>query len=188
MYNFNDYKLQKNPIAEIVYVKKMYEEQLEKVNKETYVKNLMYADYVAKVKNNRSRYDMFNNLFTDAQKQINKKKKSERKELALLEELVREDFLNDDKNFKLVNIISGGYEGYWSIEFEFYDQKFYISIPRMDSINVNNFAYAHDGKFCFYVQESEHSWFCKGSSYRTEDVAKCIKEYFNLDADESQEV
>ena len=184
MYNFNDYKLQKNPIVEIEYVKKMYEEQLEKVNKETYVKNLMYADYVAKVKNNMSRYDIFNNLFADAQKQINKKKKSERTELALLERLIREDFLNDDKNFKLVNIISGGYEGYyWNIEFEFHDKKFYISIPRMDSININNFSHAHEGKFCFYVQESEYSWYCKGSSYRIKDVAKCIREYFNLDTD-----
>lgn len=112
MYDFNEF-YKPNPIAEISYAKKMYKEQLEKVNKETYVKTLMYADYVAKVKNNMSRYDTFNNLFADAQKQINKKKKSEKTELALLERLIREDFLNDDKNFKLVNIISGGCEGYY---------------------------------------------------------------------------
>ena len=186
MYNFNEF-YEPNPIAEISYVKKMYKEQLEKVNKETYIKNLMYADYVAKVKNNMSRYDTFNNLFADAQKQINKKKKSEKTELALLERLIREDFLNDDKNFKLVNIIRGGYEGYyWSIEFEFYDQKFYISIPRMDSIDTNNFLHAHEGKFCFYVKESEYSWFCKESSYRIEDVAKYIRDYFNLDVDKHE--
>ena len=184
---FNCYDWQTNPVAEITRVKKMYEEQLVKVNNETYIKDLLYADYVAKVKSNRSRYDMFSKLFYDAQKQVDKKKKSERKELALLEGFIREDFLNDDKNFKLTGMIMGGYEGYyWNIEFEFHDKKFYISIPAMDRINIDNFKFAHDGKFCFYVKESECSWYCKGSSYKIADVAKCIKEYFNLDADKHE--
>ena len=183
MYDF--YK--PNPVFEIARVSKMYEEQLEKVNKEEYIKDLLFADYVDKVKANRSRYDMFTKLFRDAQKQIDKKKKSERKELALLLDFVKEDFLSNDDRFELISMISGGYEGYyWDLYFKLDEQEFYISIPVMNNINVDNFKCAHNGMFCFYIKDNEYSSHCEKSSYRIEDIANAIKEYFNLDADKHE--
>lgn len=179
---FDDYR--KITVADIEYVKNLYDAQVLKIKQEEYMKDLLYADYVSKVKSNTSRYDLFPGLFRAAQSQVNKKKKSERKDLAMLEELIREDFLNDDKNFKLVDIVCCGYEGYcWNVNFEFHGQEFYISIPQMDKIHIDNFKFANDGKFCFYIEESPRHWFCKGSGYDIKHVAKCIREYFKLDID-----
>ena len=35
--------------------------------------------------------------------------------------------------------------------------------------------------FVFSIQESEHCWSTKKMSYKIEDIAECIKEYFELD-------
>lgn len=174
-------------VEEIKYAESMYKLQIHKVKQEEYVKDLMFADYVEKVKRNRSRYDMFFNLFVDAQSQTGKKKKSERKELAMLEGFLREDFFNDDKRFKVDHLVRGGYEGYyWDVYFkfdseEFKDKMFYLAIPMMDNINVKNFNSAHEGQFAFYIQESLFVWTAKASSYTIEDIADYIKEYFKVD-------
>lgn len=184
---FNCYDWQTNPVFEIARVSKMYEEQLEKVSKEEYIRDLLFADYVDKVKANMSRYDMFTNLFRDAQKQIDKKKKSERKELALLLDFVKEDFLSNDDRFELTSMISGGYECYyWDLYFKLNEQEFYITIPVTNNINVDNFKWAHNGMFCFYIKDSEYSSHCEKASYRIKDIADAIKEYFNLDADKHE--
>ena len=57
MYDFYDYKKQ-DPIADIEYVRGMYEAQVHKVEQEEYMKNLLFADFVRKVKKNTSRYDL----------------------------------------------------------------------------------------------------------------------------------
>lgn len=118
MYDFYDYK-KENPIAEIEYVKGMYEAQIHKVKQEEYMKDLLFADYVRKVRSNRSRYDYIEAVIKEAQNQIDKKKKKEREQLFVLENFIREDFFDNDKSFKIVKIIQGGYEGYyWNVELE----------------------------------------------------------------------
>jgi hypothetical protein len=181
MYNFYDddnYGF----IKDIEYVKGMYEAQVHKVKQEEYMKDLLFADYVRKVKNHISRYDLIEKVFLEAHNQIGKKKKKEREQLTTIEEFVRDDFLNNDKSFKITNIISGGYDSYyWQVQFEGYGQKFAIIIPNMNRINVNNIKSAYDGMFVFEIQESEYCWSVKKTSYKIEDVAKYIKEYFQLD-------
>lgn len=181
MYDFYDYK-KENPIAEIEYVKGMYEAQVHKVKQEEYMKDLLFADYVRKVRSHKSRYDCMENLFREARGQIGKKKKKEREQLSIIEEFIKEDFLSKCYLFKLTNIISGGYEGYyWSVEFEGFGQTFYIYIPNMNQINIKNIKAAHDGMFVFAVRDSSCSTSVKKMSYKIEDVAECIKEYFELD-------
>lgn len=181
MKDFYDY-MEEDPIAKIEYSKGLYNDQVHKVEKEEYIKNLLFADYVRKVRSHRSRYDLMKNIFTDARGQIDKKKKKEREQLSVLESFIREDFLNGSKDFKLTNIMSGGYEGYyWSVEFEGYGQTFYISIPNMNQINITNIKYAHDGMFAFIVRESSCSVSVKKMSYKIEEVAEYIKSYFGLD-------
>ena len=181
MYDFYE-SMKKDTIAEIEYVRGMYEVQAHKVKQEEYVKNLMFADYVKRVRSNRSRYDYIEGVFKEAQGQIGKKKKKEREQLSTIEEFVKKDFLSNCRLFKLTGLISGGYEGYyWNVEFEGFGQTFYISIPMMDNINTKNIGSAHDGMFAFIVRESSCSTMVKKRSYKIEDIADYIREYFGLE-------
>lgn len=177
MYNFyDDYK---DPISEIENVKNMYYVQVQKVKQEKYIENLLFADYVRKVKTNLSRYDHIKDMFSVAQKQIDKKGKKEKEQLKTIESLIKKDFLNNDNNFNLINIIRGGWEAYYyDAEFEGYGLTFRISIPMMNNIDVRNFDSANKGMFAFTVKESEYCWSVKKMSYKIEDIAVYIKGYF----------
>lgn len=170
---------QKDPIIEIEYVRDMYEAQLTKIKQEEYVKDLLFADFVRKVTNNKSRYDFMEGIFREAMYQCDKKKKSERSQLTTIEDFVREDFFNNDKNFKITEIISGGFENYnWHIGLEGYGQIICICIPNMNSITTENIEYAYDGMFVFAVRESSVCSVVKKRSYKIEEIAEYIKEYF----------
>lgn len=180
MKSFYDY-MEEDPIAKIEYSKGLYNDQVHKVEKEEYIKNLLFADYVGKVKRHQSRYDFIENVIKEAQSQVGKKKKKEREQLSVLENFIREDFFNGDNSFKITNIISGGYEScYYSVELEGYGQTVIISIPMMNNINVQNFEHAYKGMFAFSVKESQYCQSIKKMSYKIEDVAEYIKEYFEL--------
>ena len=156
-------------------------DQVHKVEKEEYIKNLLFADYVGKVKRHQSRYDFIENVIKEAQSQVGKKKKKEREQLSVLENFIREDFFNGDNSFKITHITSGGYESYYySVELEGYGQTVIISIPMMSNINVQNFEHAYKGMFAFSVKESQYCQSIKKMSYKIEDVAEYIKEYFEL--------
>ena len=190
MYNYNnenrkfidDYDDENTFIKDIEYVKGMYEAQNNKVKQEEYMKNLLFADYVRKVRSHKSRYDYIENIFREAQSQIGKKKKKEKEQLSVLEEFIRDDFFNGNKSFNITRIISGGYEGYyWNIELEGYGQKIEIIIPNMNNINIKNFEYAYNGMFVFVVKDFVYSGSVKKMSYKIKDIAKYIIEYFELD-------
>ena len=180
MKSFYDY-MEEDPIAKIEYSKGLYNDQVHKVEKEEYIKNLLFADYVGKVKRHQSRYDFIENVIKEAQSQVDKKKKKEREQLSVLENFIREDFFNGDNSFKITHITSGGYEScYYSVELEGYGQTVIISIPMMSNINVQNFEHAYKGMFAFSVKESQYRQSIKKMSYKIEDVAEYIKEYFEL--------
>lgn len=181
MSGFYDY-LKEDPVAKIEYVKGMYDAQVHKVKQEEYVKDLLFADYVEKVKMNVSRYDYTGNLFREASEQIGNKKKKERERLTILENLIREDFFNNDCGFKITKIISGGYESYyWYIELDYCGQSVSIVIPVIDNINIRNIESAYNGMFVFSVKGSDDIWRTKKMSYKIKDIAECVKEYFKLD-------
>lgn len=180
MKSFYDY-MEEDLIAKIEYSKGLYNDQVHKVEKEEYIKNLLFADYVGKVKRHQSRYDFIENVIKEAQSQVGKKKKKEREQLSVLENLIRKDFFNGDNSFKITHITSGGYESYYySVELEGYGQTVIISIPMMSNINVQNFEHAYKGMFAFSVKESQYCQSIKKMSYKIEDVAEYIKEYFEL--------
>ena len=181
MYNFYDDENQ-NFLKDIDYVKGLYEAQVDKVKQEEYMKDLLFADYVRKVRAHRSRYDLIEGVFKEARNQIGNKKKKEREQLSVLENFIRDDFFNGDKNFKIAKIVQGGYEGYyWDVELEGYGQTIYIVIPIMSNINTKNFEHAYDGMFAFGAKESDYCSSLKEKSYNIEDIAKYTKEYFGLD-------
>ncbi len=171
----------KKVLESIEYSKSLYNAQKNKVAQEKYIENLLFADYVSKVKANKSMYD-YVNIFQDAQNQVGKKLKKERPQLETLKDFILKDFLNNDKNFKLTEIMSGGWENYyWSVHFEGYGKAFYIQIPIMDNINTKNFEYANCGKFAFVIKESNAWWSTLKTSYKIDDIAQFIREYFGLD-------
>ena len=95
-----------------------------------------------------------------------------------------EDFLNNDKNFKLTKIISGGYEGYyWRFEFAAYGKTVYIEIPVMSRLTPENIEYAHYGMFVFGVYESNCCYRLLKGTYEMKELAAFIKEYFEKTED-----
>ena len=179
MYDFYDYK-KEDPLADIEYVRGMYESQVHKVKQEEYMKDLLFADYVRKVRSHQSRYNYIRNIFEDARNQIGKKKKKEREQLLILEEFIRDDFFNGNNSFKIVKIISGGYDNYyWRVELEGFGQTVEITIPNMNNINTKNFEHAYKGMFVFSVKDTCYSS-VKKMSYKIEDISEYIKEYFDL--------
>ena len=152
MYNY--YDMDENPIEKIEYVKNLYDIQEHKVEQEKYMKDLLFADYVRKVKSNLSRYDYMDDVFSEAGKQVNKKLKKERLQFEAIQNFIIEDFLNGNKNFKLKNIVTCGYEGYAKMAvFEGYGQSFEIAIPIMKNITTKNIEYAYDGMFAFSCKD-----------------------------------
>lgn len=171
----------KKALESIEYSKNLYDAQKKKAEQEKYIENLLFADYVSKVKANKSTYD-YVDIFSDAQKQVGKKLKKERPQLETLKSFIVKDFLNNDKNFKLTEIMSGGWENYyWSVHFEGYGKAFYIQIPMMKNITVSNFEYANCGKFAFVLKEGESWWSVLKTSYKIDDIAQFVREYFELD-------
>ena len=176
LYNDND----RDPIAKIEYAKGLYDAQLQKLKEVEYIRDLLYADYVQNVKANKSKYDHLEKAFSEAHTQVGKKLKKERAQLEMLKEFIMEDFLGNDKNFKLTNVICCGWEGYaWCIEFEGYKQTLQITIPIMSNITIENFN-STKGKFSFAIKNSNGSWTTLKTGYKIEEIAECIKEFFDV--------
>ncbi len=167
-------------VADIDYICKLYAEQKEKVEKEEYIKNLLFEDYVETVKSNQTKYDLLtNNLFSSARAEIGVKAKKDRPHLELLRETIVEDFFNRDKKFKIREICCCGYEEYgWRVELEGHGETVAIYFPVKKNITSKNIRYAKDGKFQASIKISEASWKVLALSYETEDIARCIEEQF----------
>ena len=177
---YNIYEDNKEKIENIEYVKNLYDMQIYKVKKEQHIEKLLLEDYVKTIKNYTTRYDLLD-IFADAQKQIGNKLKKDRPQFEILKKLIMEDFLNNDKNCKLINIISEGYESYrWRIEFEGYGESFCISIPVKKKLTTKNIQYARYGMFGFSVKKTETWLEVIMESYQIEDITQAIKNWFNI--------
>lgn len=169
-----------NVIKDIEYVKSLYDLQKVKVKNEKYIEELLLQDYVRTIRRNISRYEYVD--FKTAQNELKEKAKSKRKNIEMLRNMMSDDFLNDDDNFKIIGIMACGYEDYaWAIEIEGYGVTFRIDIPMMKNLTTSNIGYANNGMFAFIVKEGNSCWSVLERSYNTKDIANYIKEYFNLD-------
>lgn len=179
MYNYFDGSDETiNILLAIGYSKKLYDEQVSKVKKEEYIKSLLLEDYVQKIRSHRSRYDCVD-IFGKAQDEVGKRLKKERPHLETIKDFVMEDFLNNDKTFKLDKIIRCGMEGYaWRLEFKGYGKTSFIEIPIMKHINSKNLEHANYGMFTFGIYESDHVYSVLKRSYEIEAIAGFIKAYF----------
>ena len=176
-------------VENIKYVKSLYDLQVEKIKKEEYIKDLLYKDYLRAVKEYISRYDMFDNFFVEAQNELSNKKLRKREHLDVLKSFWMEDFLNNDENFKVVNICRCGLEGYaWWIVFEGYGETFRISVPIKKNLTIKNLGDTN-GMFKVAVKDKDNNvcWFTLAKSYEIKPIADSIKEHFKLDKSENCE-
>lgn len=175
-------------VKNIKYVKNLYDLQVEKIKKEEYVRDLLYKDYLRTVKEYISKYDMVD-VFVKAQDELSDKKSKKKEYLNILKGFLMEDFLNNDDNFKIVNMYRCGLEGYaWWIEFKGYGETFRISIPVKKNLTIKNLE-CTDGMFEVIVKDEENntSWFTLAKSYEIKPVADAIREHFKLDKSENCE-
>lgn len=164
-------------LRKIAYARELYYAQVKKAEKEEYIKNVLLEDYVNHVREHISRYDLLN-IIGAAQKEIDKRLKKERPHLETVKRFLMEDFLNNDKNFKLTKIISGGYEGYyWRFEFTAYGKTVYIEIPVMNRLTKDNIVHANYGMFAFGVYESDHCYRMLKGTYEMKELAAFIKDW-----------
>lgn len=167
-------------LEKIRYAKEVYEAQVDKVKREQYILQALHQDYVDKIRERKSRYDMIN-IYSLAQAEVGTRLKRERPHFETLQSFLREDFLDNDKKFKLKKIISCGYENYaWQFEFEGYGKTIYINVPYLRNVTTKNVQYAHYGMFTFGVQEGEHFWKMLKGSYEMSEIAQTVKDYVKI--------
>lgn len=166
-------------IEEIEHAKKYYEEQIEFVNKQETIKDLLYKNYIAKVKRNISKYDYSYGFIEEASKELSNEKSKKKESLNWLTSTIRSDFLNDSEDFKIVAIMKCGFETYaWQIYLQNGDVIISIKIPVLKNLTIENFDAACNGKFSFFVKKQEYVSSLIESSYSMKDIADSIKEYF----------
>lgn len=186
MYDFYENE-EENQLVKIDYSKKLYEDQAAKVKKEQRICELLHKDYISTIRNFKSRYD-YVDIFDKAQSQVGERLKRDRPQLEALKHLIVDDFLGNDKTFKLTNITSCGWENYgWNVEFTGYGETFYIGIPIRGKLTAKNIDHMHHGMFSFAVKEGNYCWSIKKTSYEIETLAKFIKEYFESKSEENED-
>lgn len=164
-------------LEKIEYAQNLFFNQRDVVTKEKYIEKLLFEDYVSQVQRNTSRYDFMSSIVDEAVKEVDKKLKKERKHLEMLTSWISEDFC-DNRKIKITDMLHGGWENYyWCIGFELEGKTFYISIPQVKNLTVDNFLSAYYGKFSLAIKENEVLWNTLIQSYQIEDIAKFINEY-----------
>lgn len=165
-------------LEKIAYAKNVYECQVIKAEREEYIKNALLQNYVDQIREWKCRYDMATNIIAKAQGEVGERLKKDRPNLETVKRWLMEDFLNNDKSFKLEHIISGGYEGYyWRFEFSRNGKGCYIEIPVKNRLTPKNVEYAHYGMFVFGIKESEHYWRMLKGTYEMQELAGVIKDW-----------
>lgn len=166
-------------INNVSYVKDLYKNQKNKVKQEQYIEKLLFEDYINSIKSITSRYDCLDDVFPKAQEEFGNRLKKERPNYECIKTNIMFDFLSNDKNFKMKEIMSCGYDRYgWEVVFEGYKKICRIFIPIRKKLTTDNIHYAHDGMFSFAIEESKHFWKVLKESYKTKDIEDFIKEYF----------
>ena len=137
--------------------------------------NVNYFDFLFRIK------PAFN--YFHAPKDTDKRSKEYKDNKLMFESL--EKYLEEEvfkKPVKIVDMCSGGYESYYyEIVFTIPDSdtKYTFTVPNPDTINVNNFEFAYEGKLVFGYYEGEYCHHIEKTSYCVEDITKAFEEFTN---------
>jgi hypothetical protein len=187
MYYFleDEYKVDKKNINCIAKAKERWEAQCEAVKDAQYLEKLIFDDLISTIRSYRLRYDFLDDIINKAIAQQKEQKKRDRKDFHTIESMIIDDFFNNDKRFKLIDIITGGWEGcYHVFNFSFKAEKepvFYsIQIPVKSKLNAKNIEWSAFGKLQFSIKESEHCHRVEYQSYDIASMSKYINDYFGF--------
>ena len=181
---YKETKLDKHLLS-IGYTSKMLEAQKQKTQDSLYLENLLYEELVSLVKSHYSRFDYLNmnEVVSQAIEEKDKPKKSERPNFEMLKDFLLEDFLDNDKKFKLVEIHCIGLPAYaYGFEVKGYDKTFQITIPYMKNIDSVNFEYANEGQYNLTIKMpgTGNSWLQLAHSYDAKYITQKIKEVTSM--------
>lgn len=182
----NEMKAEYSYLFEINDAKTLYDEMTREEKKFSKLKELAFSDYISTVKHNLKYSEylylipsakdyFFKSQDKDTDKRTKEYKES-RQTFKILESRMNEWF---QQPVKIVNFLSGGYEGYYE-EIQFTsgsERKFSFTIPVANRINEINFGCVYEGKLAFgeYLSDNFTHEIIK-TSYMFEDILKAFKE------------
>ena len=189
---YSELENDKSNIKNISKIKERWEKQCEAVKDAQYIENLMLVDLVKTIRGYRLRYDFLDDIVNKAVAQQKELKKRDRKDFHTVESMIINDFFSGDKRFKLVDIITGGWEGYYhTFNFSFKADKdttyCSIQIPVKSKLTTENIEYAGWGKLQFIIKKCEHCYRVEYQSYDIASMATYISDHFGFKEDISFE-
>lgn len=179
MFTFNSDEVnERNLINSIKEAQRRFDDYDIKVKDMEHIRKLLYIDLVKSACAIKSKYCYCADIIEKAWEQQHNKKKKDRKDFEYIKALIVEDFFNNNKDVKIVEIIGGGHEHYlYDFHCKYRAIEFIITIPITQRINVDNFEYANKGQFSLSIGNGKHYSERVASSYRIEDIVTVIKIY-----------
>ena len=169
---------EKEDIAQVQKIKELYNKQFQLVSEQTTILNLLYKEWVDRIKSLRTQYDYMVPSFEKARSQIGKKTKKERENLDHITYQIQDDFCQSRK-IKILDVIQGGYESYYyAVTFKLLDKTIELKIPMHNMLNTRNIESAHFGQFVLSEQENEHFSSCRIQSYEIDEISNFIRENY----------
>lgn len=129
-------------------------------------------------------------VFENAQKWIHmsndenldkRKKYKEKEDFEYLQSILRKEIL-DDNTVNIMSIFFEGWDKYLcEIEFKILNSDFTtfrLSIPNLSELKEKYWTNMHGGKLTLFASKGDNVWDCLVESYKEEDIAKGLVEYF----------
>lgn len=153
----------------------------ERLEEARYLEKLIFADYVRTICSTTTIWDYSVQAIKDAQTEVGEKNKKDRKNISLIEGMLKSTFFTGTNiDIKIDKIITVGFEGScYRFGFKIVDAEYGIVVPMRKAINIKNFDYAQEGKFAFYKKTSENSYYVLFDDWTEAGLANKIKEYFD---------
>ena len=173
---------------EIYNAKNLVEDMDKEVVKYTKLLELAKQDYVDTVKKNIS-YVKWIYFFDKVSKWLSMLKNEKIDKRKKYDEKSNYDFINtelrellEDDSIEVTSVSSGGWESYYySYVFKTdkdSEHEYYLSIPNIDVLTVNNIHNAYEGKLALYKIEG-YTHHMITSSYDESDIKKAYKDLWN---------
>ena len=164
-------------IAAIATAKEAYEKQIDIVKDAEYIRDVLKANYISKVRECKSLWDYRAERLDKAFDEQNEKYKKNRENYEYIKAETEDVFFNGNKLDK-IKIIQGGYSTYcYHIYTHYHGIHIDIVIPMRNIIDIDNFEYAYKGKFALLYEKSNSYWELLIDSYNEEDIAEFLKNF-----------
>lgn len=107
-----------------------------------------------------------------------KKTKAERSTYEFIKQDMIERFFHGDKNAKLEEVISVGYESrQYNFYFTYHGIHLEIAVPNLKVVDKENVIDVHYGQYAVYYKSKPSHWDLIICSYDEEEIARAIEEF-----------